>query len=173
MRGILLKNERMVHAVRLAAASADLNIVWEACLDTISTRSANCHVNQTYPHSSMECSSNLVILLQSRTAPKNLRKPELSHSSLHVSNLSLRWCGCLYPLRRLSPNTTHHVGMGEGFRCPLLRLDVQCGRDGLCDSGVQRRCPAGDNQVLIGVLIPRTWTPVSCSRSNERRVVVH
>ena len=32
VRLVLLKNKRVVHAVRLAATSADLNIMWETCL---------------------------------------------------------------------------------------------------------------------------------------------
>jgi hypothetical protein len=51
-----------------------------------------------YPHCSMESPSNLIILLQSRTASKNLWQPKLSNSSLHVPNLSLRWRRRLYPL---------------------------------------------------------------------------
>lgn len=42
-----------------------------------------------YPHGSMESASNVVVLLQSRTASQNLRQPELTNSTLHVSNLSL------------------------------------------------------------------------------------
>jgi hypothetical protein len=47
------------------------------------------HGRMAYPHSSMKGAGNVVVLLQSRAASKNLRQPELTDSALHVSNLSL------------------------------------------------------------------------------------
>jgi hypothetical protein len=47
------------------------------------------HGRMAYPHSSMKGAGNVVVLLQSRAASKNLRQPELTDGALHVSNLSL------------------------------------------------------------------------------------
>ncbi len=80
---------------------------------------------ETYPHGSVQSAGNLIILLQSRAASKNFRKPELRYRTLHVANLALRGRWSLDPLRGLTADATDHVGMGEGFRGPLLGLDIQ------------------------------------------------
>ena len=127
----------------------------------------------TYPHRSMKSPSDLIILFQSRTASKNLWQPKLTNCSLHVSDLSLRRCRCLDPLGRLSSDTTYHVGMSEGLWRPLLGFDGQCGRNWLCDAGVQRRCSAWDDKVGVA-LIASAWTTLAVAgpRSDKRRVVI-
>lgn len=97
----------------------------------------------------MQRPSILIILLQPRTTPQNLRQPKLPHSPLHMSNLALRRRGRLHPLCRLAPNTTHHVGMRERLGSALLRLHVQGRGDGLGDARVQRGGPAGDHEGLV------------------------
>lgn len=52
----------------------------------------------SYPHSSIQCSRNLIVLLQSWTTTQDLRKPELSNGTLHVPNLALGRCWCFDPL---------------------------------------------------------------------------
>ncbi len=44
---------------------------------------------KTYPHRSVQSTCHIVLLLQSWAATKNLWKPELVHSTLHVGNLAL------------------------------------------------------------------------------------
>lgn len=48
---------------------------------------------ETYPHSSVQSSSNLIILFESGTAAQNLWQPELAYGTFHVANfaLSRRW----------------------------------------------------------------------------------
>ncbi len=91
----------------------------------------------------------LIILLQSRTATQDLWQPELPHGTLHMPDLALCRRRRLNPLGWLAAHTAHHVGMREGLRGTLLRLDVQCGGDGLGDAGVQRGGPAGDHEGLV------------------------
>lgn len=83
----------------------------------------------------MKGAGNVVILLQSRAASENFRKPELTDGALHVSNLALwRW-RCLDPLRGLTADTAYHVGMGKSLGCTLAiaRLcQLRC--QGLCDA---------------------------------------
>lgn len=130
-------------------------------------------IDKTYPHSSMKRSCDFIILLQSRTASQNLRQPELSDCSLHMSNLPLSGGGCLDPLRWLSSDTADHVRMSEGLRCTLLRLYVQCGGNWLSDSGVQRGGPAWDDQVLVCLVArPGTAFTVSSPRSDEGGMIV-
>lgn len=51
-----------------------------------------------YPHSRVQSSCNLVILLQPGTASQDLGEPELADSTLHVANLALFGSGGLDPL---------------------------------------------------------------------------
>ena len=96
---VLLEDERVVDAVWLAAACADLNIVWETCLfSRLAMAHASHPVPFTYPHGGVQSSRNLIILLQPWTATQYFRQPELSHSALHVPNLSLSRSWCLDPL---------------------------------------------------------------------------
>jgi hypothetical protein len=69
-----------------------------------------------------------------------------------VANLPLGGRGCLHPLRRLSADTTHHVRMSKGLGRPLLRLNVEGGRDRLRDSGMERGGAAGNDQVAVGLV---------------------
>jgi hypothetical protein len=102
VRRILLEDECMVDTVRLHGTSTDFNVVRETC-----------------PHGSVKGAGNVVVLLQSRAASQNLRKPELTNGTLHVSNLSLRRWRSLDPLRGLAADTTYHVGMGKSLWCTL------------------------------------------------------
>lgn len=137
----------MVNTVRLATACADLDIVGEARLVEVSATFVlhPVRTRMTYSHGSMQRTSNVVVLLQPWAAAEDLRQPELPDSALHVSNLALSWGRGLDPLRRLAANTTDHVGMCECLGRPLLGFGVEGRRDGLCDSRVQRRRPAGDD----------------------------
>lgn len=107
----------------------------------------------------MQSSRDIIILLEPGTASQNFWQPKLAHSTLHVSDLPLRWWGGLDPLRGFPANTTDHVRMGQGFRGPLRRLDIQGGRDGLGDARMQRRGPAGDQEVVA--LLARHGTVAS------------
>lgn len=98
----------------------------------------------------MQSSSNLIILLQSRTTTQNLRQPELTNGALHMTDLPLGGGGGSNPLRRFTTNTTDHIGMGKGLGGALgglhsLRLN------GLGDARVQRRGATGDHQRVLSV----------------------
>ena len=98
----------------------------------------------------MQSSSNLIILLQSRTTTQNLRQPELTNGALHMTDLPLGGGGGSNPLRRFTTNTTDHIGMGESLGGALgglhsLRLN------GLGDARVQRRGATGDHQRVLSV----------------------
>ena len=64
----------MVNTVWLTSTSADFNIMREACLSmSLAGTREGCgsQLNEfeaTYPHGSMERTSNLIVLLKSRTA---------------------------------------------------------------------------------------------------------
>lgn len=119
----------------------------------------------------MQRPGNLVVLLQTRAAAKDLGEPELAHGTLHMANLALRWCRCLDPLGRLPANTAYHIRMGEGLGGSLLRLDVEGRRNGLGDTGVEGRGAAGNDQVAIGLITgPRATFPVTSSGPLEGRV---
>lgn len=124
----------------------------------------------SYPHSRVQRSSNVIVLLKPRAATENLGKPELSNSSLHVTDLSLCRLRSLDPLRRLAANTTDHVRMCESLWCSLLWLEVEveCGRDGLCDSGVQRRGSARNDQVVVA-LVSSAWPGIAVARPRTTR----
>jgi hypothetical protein len=91
----------MVHAVRLTATGADLNIVWETCLQLLAY-GLHCTtmiaVVETHPHRRVQRPRDLVVLLKSGTASQDLRQPELTDCTLHVPDLSLWWRRCLGPL---------------------------------------------------------------------------
>lgn len=106
----------------------------------------------TYPHGSMQGTSNIIILLQPGATAQDLRQPELANSTLHVSNFALSRGRGLDPLGRLPANTADHVGMCECLGCPLLSFGVEGRGDGLGDSRVQRRRPAGDDQVGVALV---------------------
>ncbi len=167
----------MVHTMRLAPASADLDIVWEASLDGRVPLEVfykkHCLSKMAYPHSSMQRASNLVILLEPWTAPQDLGQPELADSTLHVANLALSRWRSLNPLRRLAANTADHVGMGQRLRRSLLRLDVERRGNRLGDAGVERRRPAGNDQVGV-TLVARAWAGIEVAgpRPRERGVGV-
>jgi hypothetical protein len=122
-----------------------------------------------YPHSCVKRSSNLIILLKSWTASKNLRKPKLPDGPLHMPNFTLSWRWCFHPLRWFSANTTHHIGMGECLRRPRLRFDIECGRDWLCYPRMKRRGSTWNNQILV-VVVASTWPAITISSpwSKER-----
>ena len=52
----------------------------------------------TYPHGTVQGSGNVIVCLESGTAPQNLRQPELTNRTLHVLNLSMGRWGCFDPL---------------------------------------------------------------------------
>lgn len=105
----------------------------------------------------MQSSSNLVILLQSRTAPQNLGQPELANGALHMTDLPLSGGGGSNPLRRLTTDTTDHVGMGESLGGALGGLH-SLGLGGLGDARVQRRGTTGDDQRVLSVTSRRRRT---------------
>lgn len=146
----------MVDAVRLATACADLDIVGETGLDNISTMlDAFIRTKVTYSHGSMQGASNVIILLQPRAAAQDLRQPELPDSTLHVSDLALSRGRGLDPLGRLAANTTDHVGMCKGLGRPLLVLGIESRGNWLGNSRMQRRCPAGDYQIIVALVAGR------------------
>lgn len=155
VRGVLLEDEGVMNAMWLAPACANLYIMRKASLQKVRMRPSSCTTKNTYPHGSMESSGNLIVLLKTRAASEDLGQPELAHGTLHVANLSLSWGRGLYPLRWLSSDTTHHVGMSESLGRTLLGLQVQSGRNRLGDARVQRRSPAGNDQVAVGLIAGR------------------
>jgi hypothetical protein len=102
----------------------------------------------------MQRSGNFIVLLQPGTAAQDLGQPKLTNSTLHVLDLTLRWGRGLDPLRGLPTDTADHVSMGEGLGSALRRLQVQRGRNGLSDAGMQRGSAARDNEGAVG-LTPR------------------
>lgn len=105
----------------------------------------------TYPHSRVQSTSNLIVLLEPGTAPKNLGKPELRNGTLHVANLALLGRWSLHPLRRLPADTTDHVRMSKGLGSALLRFGAQLARNRLGNAGMEGRGAARDDEV--GVLL--------------------
>ena len=121
-----------------------------------------CNDSVAYPHGRVQGSSNFVILLQSRAATQDLRKPELAHSTFHVANLALFGSRCLDPLGGLTANTADHVCMSESFGSPLGGLHVESGWNWLSDARVERRRATGDDQRIFPLAacrrpIPRGW----------------
>lgn len=103
-----------------------------------------------YPHCGMKRSCYLIVLFQSRTAPQNLRKPELADSTFEVANLALDGRRCLHPLRWFSANTTYHISMCKCLWRPVSSPLLHHGaRQRLRDAGVQRRSSVWDYQILV------------------------
>jgi len=151
----------MMNAVRLTAASADLNVMGKASLHNRSALAPSAIKGHwTYPHSSMESPGNFIVLLKSRAAAQNLGKPELANCTLHVANLALGRSRSLDPLRWLAANTANHVRMRECFGRPLLRLNSKSRGDRLGDTGVKGRGTTWDNQVAVG-LVASTGTALA------------
>jgi hypothetical protein len=90
----------MVDTVRLTSARTYFNIVRETSLvHALAIYTIKMiHDRRPYPHGCVQCSGNLVILFKSRAAAQDFGKPELAHSPLHVSYLSLSRSRSLYPL---------------------------------------------------------------------------
>lgn len=98
----------------------------------------------------MKRSGNLIILLQPGTAPQNLGQPELADGALHMADLPLGGGRSADPLRRLTTNTTDHVGMSQGLGGSLGGLGADLRGNRLGDAGMQRRGATGeDERVLI------------------------
>ena len=143
----------MVNTVRLASASADLDIMRETCLGTVSyvfQTSIKCL--KSYSHSGVEGSCNLVVLLQSRTAAQDFGKPELAYSPLHVANLALSGWGSFDPLRWFSTHAAYHVGMSQRLGGSLSRLDVKGRWDRLGDSGMEGGGTAGNSERMVALI---------------------
>jgi len=141
----------VVDAVGLTAAGAYLDIVREASLGGCQfSPNTTALPRRTYSHCGMQRPGNLVVLLQSGAATKNLRQPELADGTFHVPDLPLHWRRCLDPLRRLPADTAYHIRMRERFGCSLswLRL-VHRTRHRLGDPGVQRRRAIRNDQVVV------------------------
>lgn len=129
------------------------------------------HTGSTYPHSRVQSSCNLIILLQPWTATEDLRQPELSHSTLHVSDLSLGRSWCLDPLRWFPSHTTHHIRMSESLWRPLLRLGVQGAWNWLCDARVERGGSTGYDEIaVIAIMIACAGTVVASAWPCKRAV---
>lgn len=97
----------------------------------------------------MKRSGNLIILLQPGAAPQNLGQPELADGALHMADLPLGGGGSADPLRRLTANTTDHVGMSQGLGGSLGGLGVDLRGDRLGDAGMQRRGATGDHERVL------------------------
>lgn len=130
----------MVDTVRLALARTDLNVVGEASLRVMLVLKIITVLMGSYPHCSVQRSSDFVVLVNSRAAPKDLGEPELADGALHMANLALGRDRCLDPLGWLPTHTTYHVGMSEGlWRSSLPGLaNVQCRWERLCDPRMER-----------------------------------
>lgn len=122
----------------------------------------------TYPHSSVERSCDLIVLLQPGTATQDLWQPEGAYCALHVPDLALSWCWGFDPLRWFPADTTYHVGMGECLGAATALLRVQSRRERLGDARVQRRSPAGNNDAVINV-VPGRRTVVASARPQGQR----
>lgn len=76
VRRILLKNEGVMNAVRLASACANLDIVREAGLlnkeSMVSEYGFQAGARVTYPHGGMKRTRNFIVLLKARAATQNL-----------------------------------------------------------------------------------------------------
>jgi len=155
VRRILLEDESVMNAMRLAGTGADFDIMRE-----------------TGPHGRMKRTGNFMILLQARTATQDFRQPELTDGTLHVSNLALTGCGSLDPLRRLPSDTTHHVGMGEGLwrTLTISRLCQLLRRQRLRDTRVKRRCPGWDGHITLSSTDWSRGARVSTARSRRERL---
>lgn len=143
----------------LASAGANFNVVREASL-SMSVSSPNIELKAgavAYPHSSIQRACNLIVLFQSWAATQNLWQPELANSTLGVSNSSLAWRRCFYPLRWFSSHSTYHISMSESLGRPLIRLDVERPRYRLCDTGVEGGGSTWDHK--------RMFAMVACGRS--------
>lgn len=125
----------------------------------------------SYPHSSMKSSSDLVILLETGAAAKDLWKPELSNSTLHMLNASLDGCRSTNPLRGLAPNTTDHVGMSECLGCTLGRLRHESGGHWLRDARMKRGGSTGYDSNVNLLFTSSRASCLACRRSDERVVV--
>ena len=126
----------------------------------------------SYPHSGMQRSGDLIILLQPRAASQDLWQPELPDCTFHVPNLALRWCWRLHPLRWLSSHTAHHVGMGQCLGGTLSWLwSVHGAWHWLSDSGMERRRPIRNDQVLVVCPTRRTRLSRPWPRGERRRHV--
>ena len=140
----------MVYTVWLRTSRADLDIMREASLAQecqakyFETTFCLRFSYEAYPHSRVKSTGDIIVLFQSRTASKNLWKPELVDSTLNMGDFSLSRRWSLNPLRRFPTHSTDKISMREGLWSPLLHLDVQGGGNRLCDPTVQRRGPAGD-----------------------------
>jgi hypothetical protein len=123
-----------------------------------------------YPHGTVKSSGNFIIGLQAWAASKNLGKPELTDSTLHMLDLAVCWSRCLDPLGWLTANTTYHVGMSESLRrWSVVRLGDSSGQ-GLSDTRVQRGRPAGDDIGIDRILLSRPWSiGVSGSWASDAR----
>lgn len=117
----------------------------------------------------MQSSSNLIVLLQSRATSENLWQPKLANGALHMTDFPLSGCGGLYPLRRLTADTTYHVGMSEGLGSSLNGFDIETRWDWLGDARMKRRGATRDNEGILS-LVART-RPVASGRADEGRVI--
>ena len=124
-----------------------------------------------YSHRRVQRPCNLVVLLESGTASQDLRQPELTNSTLHVPDLSLRRCRCSSPLRGLPANTTYHVGMCEGLGSALADLWLAHMASGLRNLTVQTGCAIGNDEVVgvatLWTASARTWPGGERGRHNR------
>jgi hypothetical protein len=168
----------MVHAVRLAATSANLNIVWKTGLRLLAYMAqginAICVVG-THPHRRVQRPCNLVILLKSGTASQDLGQPKLTDCTFHVPNLSLWWRRCPRPLRRLPTDTAYHVGMGERLWGALTGLWLVHLTSRLRNATVQTRGPVRNDEVVglatLWTASARTGPGAEGGRHNRLAVV--
>lgn len=100
----------------------------------------------TYPHSGVQSTRNLIVLLQAWTASQDLRQPELTDCALHVPNLALHRCRCFDPLRRLPAHTTDHVRVRESLWRPLVGFGRQLRGNRLRDTRMEGGGAAGDHE---------------------------
>jgi len=168
----------MVHAVRLAATSTNLNVVWKTGLRlSVNTIQGinTIYVVGTHPHRRVQRPCNLVVLLKSGTASQDLGQPKLADRTFHVPNLSLWWRRCPCPLRRLPTDTAYHVGMGERLWSALTGLWLVHLPGGLRNATVQTRGPVRNDEVVglatLWTASARTGPGAEGGRHNKLAVV--
>ena len=158
-------------AVWLGSAGANLNVVRETRLfmSALQSHSELKVLAVSHPHGRIESTRDLVILLQSWATAQDLWHPELTNGTLHVPYLPLSKRRCLDPLRRFSSHSTYHVGMGEGLGSPLVWPDVERGRYGLGDAGMERGVATWDHERMLAMVAGGRSLSISISSSRTWR----
>ena len=169
--GILLQDESVVHAVRLAFAGADFDIMRETGLfcqsssffpfifpslpaswESKKKKKKSKNKKRTYPHRRVQRLGHFIVLLQTGTAPQNLRQPELTNGTFHMTDLALSGSGSLDPLGGFAAHAADHVGMGESLGGALGGFGIHLRRNRLSDAGVKRGGATRNDQRIFSLI---------------------